>query len=196
LKARLAIALVLGLSAIAARPSLDESWRQCAGSDADGAVRGCTAVIKSGAERGANLATAHYNRGTAYYHRLLSERAIRRPGARGAGRTSPIDLAIADFGEAIRLKPDHVAAFVNRGIAFHDKGQYDRAIQDYDQAIRLQPGLAEAYNNRSLAYYKKAQYERATEDFDQTIRLNKNFGNAMIVRALGPSEAPAKGRDR
>ena len=201
MKARLAVALVIGLSATgwpaaAARPTLDESWRQCAGGDADGSVRGCTAVIRSGKEKGASLAAAYYNRGTAYYHQLLGDRAIQEPGDHDAGRASPIDLAIGDFGEAIRLQPDHAAAFVNRGIAYYDKGQYDRAIQDYDQAIRLKPDLAEAFNNRSLAYYKKAQYERATQDFDQTIRLNKNYGNALINRALGPSEAQAGQKSR
>ena len=198
LTARLAAAFAIGLAAAlapvaAARPPLDESWRQCADEDADTSLRGCNAVIQSGRERGADLATAYYNRGTAYYHRALSDRAIQKPDDRGVGRASPIDLAIGDFGEAIRLKPDHAAAFVNRGIAYYDKGQYDRAIQDYDQAIRLQPDLAEAFNNRSLAYYKKGQYERATQDFDQTIRLQKNYGNALINRALGPIEAPAHG---
>jgi tetratricopeptide (TPR) repeat protein len=30
-------------------------------------------------------------------------------------------------------------AFYNRGIAYSDKGQYDRAIQDFDQAVQLNP---------------------------------------------------------
>ena len=34
------------------------------------------------------------------------------------------------------------------GIAYGDKGDYDRAIADYDQAIQLKPDFVDAYNNR------------------------------------------------
>src|ERR1035437_445783 len=41
--------------------------------------------------------------------------------------------------------------FNNRGIAYKNKGQYDRAIQDYDQAIKLNPNDADAIKNRAEA---------------------------------------------
>lgn len=182
---RSAAAFAISLSAMfvpigpatAASPQLEASWRQCTDSNADISISGCTAVIQSGEETGANLATAYYNRGIT--HR----------------RERHYDRAIQDYDQAIRLKPDYAEAFSNRGIAYYDKGHYDRAIEDYDQAIRLNPNIAEAFNNRSLAYYKKAQYERATQDFDQTIRLKKEYGNALINRGLGSSEAQARRRN-
>jgi len=179
---------------MAVRPPLDESWRRCVDEDADTSLRGCTAVIQSGREKGVDLAAAYYNRGTAHYRKGQSDRAIDKPDDRRFGPDSgnPLDLAIRDFDQAIRLKPDYTEAFVNRGVAYYDKGQFGRAIEDYDQAIRLKPDLAEAFNNRSLAYYRNNQYDRAQQDFDQTIRLNKNYGNALINRALGPTEAPAR----
>ena len=147
-----------------------------------------------------NYAEAYFNRANSYRHKSQHERAMqdklpRQMGKVRAGTTagiSPDADAIRDYDQAIRVKSDYAAAFVNRGIAYYDKGQYDLAIEDYDEAIRLQPDLAEAYNNRALAYYKTNQYARALPDFDQTIRLNKNYGNALINRALGPSEAPVR----
>src|SRR6516225_5830016 len=44
------------------------------------------------------------------------------------------DRAIADYNEAIRLRPE--AKFLdNRGNSYNYKGDYDRAIADYDRAI-------------------------------------------------------------
>ena len=46
------------------------------------------------------------------------------------------DLAIHYFTRTIQsgeLSDDNVStAFTNRGIAYHNKGEYDRAIRDYD----------------------------------------------------------------
>ena len=151
----------------AGAPQLGERWRACAGSDPDGAVAACTAIVASGRESSANLAVAHYNRGIAYRHKRAFARAI------------------ADGSRAIRLRPDYIEAYVERGIAYYETRQFERAIADDDAAIRLKPDLAETYNNRCLAYLKLAQYARATRDFDQTIRLDKNYGNALINRSLG-----------
>jgi tetratricopeptide (TPR) repeat protein len=54
------------------------------------------------------------------------------------------DRAIADFTQAIALKPDFALAYSNRGNAYANKGEYDRAIADYTQAIKLNPNVADA----------------------------------------------------
>jgi tetratricopeptide (TPR) repeat protein len=60
------------------------------------------------------------------------------------------DKAIADLSEAIRLKPDYVGAYNNRGIAYIQKGDYDKALADFREAVRLKPDHVTAYN--SLAW--------------------------------------------
>ena len=52
--------------------------------------------------------------------------------------------AIADYDEAIRLKPNDAGAYLNRGIAKQKQGQYEAAIADYDEAIRLKPDFADS----------------------------------------------------
>ncbi|MEE8223247.1 MAG: tetratricopeptide repeat protein, partial [Alphaproteobacteria bacterium] len=54
------------------------------------------------------------------------------------------DRAIAEYDQAIKLKPDYAKAYYNRGVAYMSKGLYDRAIEDYDTAIRLRPDYAKA----------------------------------------------------
>ena len=74
------------------------------------------------------------------------------------------------------------AAFSNRGIAYYDKGQYDRAIEDFDQAIGLDPKFALAFSSRGNAYYGKGQYDRAIEDYDQAIGLDPKDAAAFNNR--------------
>src|SRR6266511_2412453 len=91
------------------------------------------------------------------------------------------DSAIADFDQAIKLKPDALAYF-NRGNAYYDKGQHDRAIADYDQAISVKQDDALAYFNRGNAYYDKGQHDRAIADYDQAIRLKPDVALAYFNR--------------
>jgi tetratricopeptide (TPR) repeat protein len=67
-----------------------------------------------------------------------------------------LDEQLRFYGEAIRLGPENLGAFNNRGIARYDKGDLDGAVQDYDEAIRLKPDFSEAFNNRGNARYAKA----------------------------------------
>ena len=47
------------------------------------------------------------------------------------------DSAIAEYTEAIRLRPNLAWAYYNRGLAYEGKGELDRAKLDFDQAERL-----------------------------------------------------------
>ena len=78
-------------------------------------------------------------------------------------------------------------AFNNRGIAYKNKGEYDRAIRDYDQAIQLKPDFAYAFNNRGNAYSDKGEYDRAIRDFDQAIQLKPDYAYAFDNRGLAYS---------
>jgi tetratricopeptide (TPR) repeat protein len=78
--------------------------------------------------------------------------------------------------------------YSNRGLAYGNKGEYDRAIADFDQAIRLEPGSAPPFYNRAMAYLKKRQHDRAIADFDQAIRLNPKHDAALNQRGLAYSE--------
>ena len=59
------------------------------------------------------------------------------------------------FSDAIELNPNDAEAYNNRGVAYSNKGDYDRAIADYTKAIELNPDYVEAYSNRGGAYVKK-----------------------------------------
>lgn len=126
----------------------------------------CTRNIESGRFIGQNLATAFTNRGLAY---------------KSKGQW---DKAIADFSEAIRLKPDFATAFNSRGNSYYGKGHFDRAIEDYDKAIELNPELVEAFTNRGNVFRKKGHFDRAIKDYDKAIELKPVDGQIFANRGL------------
>jgi len=60
------------------------------------------------------------------------------------GRT---DEAIAEFAEALRLKPDNAEAHYDLGALYGREGKLDEAIAEFQEAIRLQPDYAAARLN-------------------------------------------------
>lgn len=92
------------------------------------------------------------------------------------------EKAIADFAEAIRLKPDYADAFFKRGTACYLLVRYTEAIADFDQAIRLKPDFAVAFNNRGLAKKELGKYTEAIVDYDQAIRFDPGFTFAFNNR--------------
>jgi tetratricopeptide (TPR) repeat protein len=111
-----------------------------------------------------------------------SERAFER--GLDAGRRHDDDVAIAEFSEAIRLKPDNSMAYYNRGITYSDKGDWDKAIADYSEAIRFEPDYVAAYNDRGNAYGDKGDWDKAIADESEAIRLDPHFVEAHNARGI------------
>ena len=92
--------------------------------------------------------------------------------------------AIADYTQAIRLKPDDAGAYYNRGIAKAGLGQHFAAIADYDTAIRLKPDDAIAYVGRGIAKDRLGQHFAAIADYDTAIRLKPDDAIAYVGRGI------------
>ena len=88
------------------------------------------------------------------------------------------------YSEAIRLNPNFVDAFINRGAARSDKGDLEGAISDYDEAIRLKPDDDDAFINRGSARQDKGDLEGAISDFDEAIRLKPDYADAFYNRGV------------
>ena len=57
---------------------------------------------------------------------------------------------IHELDEAIRLNPENATAYLNRGDAYNETGDYDKAIADYDEAIQLDSEDAIAYQQQRI----------------------------------------------
>ncbi len=73
--------------------------------------------------------------------------------------------AIADYSQAIMLRPSYAYAYNNRGVAYMASGHPDEALRDFDRAIQLQPDFPQAYSNRGNAYYRAGRTVQAISDF-------------------------------
>ncbi len=98
------------------------------------------------------------------------------------GQQGKHDEAEKYFSMTLKIDPNFVEAYYNRGIVYYYKGEHDRAIDDFNQAIKLNPNLADAYNNRGAAYGGKGEHDRAIDDFNQAIKLNPNYAKAYYNR--------------
>ena len=81
------------------------------------------------------------------------------------------DLAIRDFTEAIRLRPDYDAAFYNRGLTYIKLEQYDEGIKDFTTTISIAPTHQGAYVQRAFAYLLLGRDDQAEADVLKAIEL-------------------------
>jgi tetratricopeptide (TPR) repeat protein len=166
-------------------------------------IRGCTGLIASGELESGGTAAAYIRRGNAYrgigdYGRAIADN----------------HKAVANYDEAVQLKPDDATIYYNRGSAYRAKGDsfrsaagcdgavpikldyslvfnsngasdYDNAIADYGRAIELREDYATAYNGRGSVYRSIRDYDKAIADYSKAIEF----------RAVStPEQNPAIGR--
>ena len=161
----------------------------------------CTSVIESKTAKPADKAFAYYFRGKTRRRAGDSKAAIAdlsaaiglvpeypkafKARARGYLALKKLDLAVADFNQAITATPGKAARallMIGRGYAQLLKGQYDSAISDFKDAALLNPKSASARNHLGLAYRKKGDYARAIDAYAQAIGLNPAYALAYNNR--------------
>jgi tetratricopeptide (TPR) repeat protein len=105
---------------------------------------------------------------------------------RGNTRASlnDFDAALADLNEAVRLAPDEVDPYFNRGAILEQKQLFNEAINDYNKAIELDPEEAIAYHNRGNAYGSLGNWEQAVKDYEKATILDPKFAWAAESYAL------------
>jgi tetratricopeptide (TPR) repeat protein len=86
------------------------------------------------------------------------------------------------YSQAIRLKPDYYGAFINRGMARHEKGDVAGALEDFDEAVRLRPGDAVAFNIRAIVRSDHGDVDGALADYDEAIRLKPDDADTFNGR--------------
>jgi tetratricopeptide (TPR) repeat protein len=129
-------------------------------------IAGCTTLIQSGREKRSDLAEDFFNRAKAYDFTRSNR-----------------DRAIADYSQAIRLKPNRAEAYFNRGTIYFLAAEYDQALADFDRAIKLRPGLGLYFTYRGQARYGKGQFAAAISDFSRAIKLQPDSAETFVDRA-------------
>ena len=76
-----------------------------------------------------------------------------------------------DLDQVIRLAPDFVYGYYNRGNVLSMLKDYRAALADYDKAIELDPNLAEAYFNRGLTHIFLGNNKQGISDLSKAGEL-------------------------
>jgi tetratricopeptide (TPR) repeat protein len=140
---------------------------------------------------------------------VRSDNATRRMFAAIARQQNTVKAA--KYGVSADVTPQTAGTFLDRGIMFASRGEFEMAIADFDEAIRINPNMSAAYALRARALFASVSlvtnigdnfsglntlssegevsaeqvliFDRAIADFSQAIRLDPN--NATIYNERG-----------
>jgi len=113
-------------------------------------------------------------------------------------RTRQLDLALADFDQALQLNPELGEAYLNRGNTHFFRREFEAAAADYSRAIDLKcTDLHVAYYNRALVAEVTGRFDDATSDLKSALAIKPDFKDATVQmaevekRRAAASQAPA-----
>jgi tetratricopeptide (TPR) repeat protein len=116
-----------------------------------------------------------------------NERAHNNLGFEISKAPGRLNEAIAQYEEAIRLKPDYMEAHNNLGCSLEKApGRLNDAVAQFDEALRLEPNYVEAHNNKGNALNSLGRTAEAVAQYEEALRLRPdyveahyNLGNAL-----------------
>lgn len=95
--------------------------------------------------------------------------------------------AVADFSEAIGLRPEYGEAFHNRGVTKWRMGRLEDSLADFDESIALgQVELWRAYKVRGDLKAEMGQLDEALADYKRSlaIRPDWDYARKALRRAM------------
>ena len=81
-------------------------------------------------------------------------------------------------------EPKDAKFYIDRGIAYGEKGQFDQAVDDFTKALEIAPRSAEAYYNRAIAYMNKGRFDWAVDDFTKALEITPRSAEAYYNRGV------------
>ena len=100
-----------------------------------------------------------------------------------------IDEAIAQYSEALRIKPDFALAQDNLGIVLVNQGKPGEAVAHLSEALRIKPDFAEAHNDLGVALTRIGRPDEAIAHYSEALRLqpayalaHANLGNVLVAQ--------------
>lgn len=89
------------------------------------------------------------------------------------------EQAISLYDRVIRLHPQFVEAYNNKGLDLNHLGKHQEAIESFRKAIQIRPDFVEAYLNFGSALNDSQLYEEALTQFAAAVNLRPNYSDAL-----------------
>lgn len=123
-----------------------------------------------------------------YYQNIDTPYSNRAQFYRDSGQ---INKALADYTEAIAVKPNKGSTYNSRGKTYFDLGGpkndqalIQKAIADYTKGIELSPELGELYSNRGAALGYLGKTQQALADLNKAVELDPDKQGGYSNRSL------------
>lgn len=129
-----------------------------------------------------NMGSMNFNMGK---NQSLSNTVTSNPSAMAAKdnkRAYEHELITRDYDMVIRLNPEFVYTYFNRGNLRCTQRDFRAAIQDYSEAIKRDPDFAEAYFNRGLARLSLGDANQGIADLSKAGELGIINAYSIIKR--------------
>jgi len=92
-----------------------------------------------------------------------------------AGKTSE---AIAQYAQALRLKPDCTDAHRSLAVAWAQDGKFEKAIESFEQVLRFTPDDAKTHRNLGLVLQEDGRLPEAIEQYERALQLKPDYPEA------------------
>lgn len=103
------------------------------------------------------------------------------------------DAAIRDFDRVAELLQTNLTeetkgqlgmALEGRGIAWREKGNYQRALADATESIKLMPSVGSVFMNRGITHFRNNNQNQAMDDLNAAIQLDPKLALAWYHRGM------------
>ncbi|MGA2243247.1 MAG: tetratricopeptide repeat protein [Verrucomicrobiota bacterium] len=89
-----------------------------------------------------------------------------------------MDAAIAQYQEALQIKPNYAEIHNSLGSALFQKGSVDEAVAQYQTALQINPDYAEAHYNFGFALFKMGQVDEAIAHYQTALQIKPDYVEA------------------
>ena len=98
-------------------------------------------------------------------------------------REKRYDEAVAQFTEALKLRPDFAQAANNLGFVYYRQQRYAEAARWLENTLKIDPSRAVAYLNLGDAYFNAGDKPKAKQAYSTYLELQPQGSGAAQARA-------------
>ena len=89
--------------------------------------------------------------------------------------------ALENFGDGIKIDPEHIDAHFGMGVTYKVMGETDKALEYFEKTVKLYPKHAEAYLDMGIIYSDREEWQKASEAFEKVVELEPDNKKAQKV---------------
>ncbi len=89
------------------------------------------------------------------------------------------DSGIAEYSQAVRLRPNREITRRNLADALVQEKRYNEAVEHYNKALWLKPDQSEVYNKLGFVLFQQEDYDGAIAHYLEALRLNPDHADVQ-----------------